>query len=386
MAPAGSKRTKKTPGLLTRRELEDLVQEAMEFRDAFRRRYSSYDYSSFDARAGKATDQKARHQADSLSVEGSAEGTEASLSAAGMQADSGRSSAADEEVPQASAYASEQQSDRQTGAPEDSTAQASLTAETRTLAVSDEPAMPAHWNRTSAWQLWPGATFNLDPSHAEEDLAFIESLKQKHTRNHHRGAILRCMYHRINASKLVLVDHWLLEYTGHEDTLLTKVAKRYNVSIPTKADCVATNQFDDGSKTWPIATLEWRTGDVYEGTWKVIVPKGDRASGRSHKGPRGVRKMHGQGVFHYVATGDSYRGGFMNGMRHGYGEYFWKEGPMVYFGEWHSDRRQGQGLFYDKDGSRSIGTYHQDKKECSVPLTKVGAMQEENKGTAASYA
>lgn len=89
-------------------------------------------------------------------------------------------------------------------------------------------------------------------------------------------------------------------------------------------------------------TLEYSTGDVYEGTFSAGV-------------------ISGHGVFSY-ANGDVYDGEFANGMKNGKGVYTWFDGSS-YDGDFVDDRKDGFGVYRWADGSTYSGGYKNELKE-----------------------
>ncbi|MBQ8576530.1 MAG: hypothetical protein IJ449_00965 [Clostridia bacterium] len=89
-------------------------------------------------------------------------------------------------------------------------------------------------------------------------------------------------------------------------------------------------------------TLEYSTGDVYEGEFENGV-------------------ISGEGTFRY-ANGDVYEGAFLNGAKNGQGVYTWFDGS-TYTGAFVDDKKEGWGVYVWSDGSSYSGEYVNELKE-----------------------
>ena len=93
------------------------------------------------------------------------------------------------------------------------------------------------------------------------------------------AALIRCFYKRHNPQKLDVAERMLEgEFDGKEESMLQKIAQKYDKAIPSKESCLQSGHFDDGSDDLFFDTMRWTNGDVYEGSWRLTA-KGKKQHG-----------------------------------------------------------------------------------------------------------
>lgn len=77
-------------------------------------------------------------------------------------------------------------------------------------------------------------------------------------------------------------------------------------------------------------------------------------------------KKHGEGLKTWLASGDSYRGLFIDDFRHGWGHYRWGEqSPWAgeeFEGDYIRDQRSGHGVYFFKNGDKFAGLWRADMR------------------------
>lgn len=122
-------------------------------------------------------------------------------------------------------------------------------------------------------------------------------------------------------------------------------------------------------ETW-VLTLEYSTGDVYEGETVYFLRHGEGkmtySGGDVYEGEFFFDDMEGEGVYTYL-SGDQYVGEFSENKKNGKGVYTWaplSDGTFdTYEGEYADDMRDGQGTYVWADGTRYVGEYTADAKD-----------------------
>jgi hypothetical protein len=127
-----------------------------------------------------------------------------------------------------------------------------------------------------------------------------------------------------------------------------------------------------GNCTNGTGTMEWDTGEKYEGGWLKGTMHGHGTmiwkDGHRYVGAWKNGTMEGQGTL-ALANGDVYKGSFSAGRINGHGTMTWKTGD-TYTGNWKNDLMHGTGTLRYKDGRVLKGTW------------KEGVFQEDGKADA----
>ncbi|MCY4656666.1 MAG: hypothetical protein OXC80_07595 [Gammaproteobacteria bacterium] len=103
---------------------------------------------------------------------------------------------------------------------------------------------------------------------------------------------------------------------------------------------------------------------VYQGSFSEGVREGygalTWANGDEFQGMFFGDEMTGLGEISHKATGERYKGFFLNGLKQGSGEYEWLDGRK-YVGSFHEDAKEGRGDFLRSNGSIYRGYYADDE-------------------------
>lgn len=107
------------------------------------------------------------------------------------------------------------------------------------------------------------------------------------------------------------------------------------------------------------------TGISYHGQFVQGLKDGygieERADGSKYEGHFKEGQKHGKGLYKW-AIGERYEGEFVENKMYGNGTYSWNDGT-VYVGEWKDNKLYGNGLLIEGNGGRYLGSFKNDKKE-----------------------
>jgi len=107
------------------------------------------------------------------------------------------------------------------------------------------------------------------------------------------------------------------------------------------------------------------TGISYHGQFIQGLKDGygveERGDGSKYEGHFKEGQKHGKGLYKW-AIGERYEGEFIENKMYGNGTYSWNDGT-VYVGEWKDNKLYGNGLLIEGNGGRYLGSFKNDKKE-----------------------
>jgi len=167
-----------------------------------------------------------------------------------------------------------------------------------------------------------------------------------------------------------------------------KDGKKEGYGIDIRSDFIYLGEYKDDLPSGK-GKMIFKNADYYDGDWKEGKFEGQgrfvlRATGISYHGQfiQGLKdgygveergdgskyeghfkegQKHGKGLYKW-AIGERYEGEFVENKMYGNGTYSWNDGT-VYVGEWKDNKLYGNGLLIEGNGGRYLGSFKNDKKE-----------------------